>query len=234
MPLGCKNPPIKGIINLASRMENSSALPTESAYHGFNLAYRLACEQLVKIDDLKEQCHKSGAQYLEIDTGKAIIVEYLNRSYQVTLPDVDISLIDSPEEVPIKDKVLILHYLTRAKGTPIANRMISFKELPEGSNYFPTFSNRTVRPLLHHFGQEPHQLVDAAEKLGGYKVDYGDVAVTIKAFSHVPITLVLWWGDEEFAPSGSIIFDATIADYLSTEDITVLCETIVSKLVKSD
>ena len=215
-------------------MENSSALPTESAYHGFNLAYRLACEQLTKIDDIKQQCHKSGAQYLEIDTRKAIIVEYLNRSYQVTLPDVNISLINSLEEVPIKDKVLILHYLTQAKGTTIANKMITFKELPEGSNYFPTFSNRTVKPLLAHFGQEPHRLVDAAEKLGGYKVDYGDVAVTIKAFSHVPITLVLWGGDEEFAPSGSIIFDATISAYLSTEDITVLCETIVWKLVKSD
>jgi len=213
-------------------MENSSALPTESAYRGFELAYGLACEQLANIDDIKEQCHKSGARYLEIDAAKAIIVEYLNRSYQVTLPDVAISLIDSPEEVPIKDKVLILHYLTLAKGTPITNKMISFKELPEGANYFPTFSNRTVRPLLDHFGQEPHRLVDAAQKLGGYKVDYGDVAVTIKAFSRVPITLVLWRGDEEFAPSGSIIFDATISDYLSTEDITVLCETIAWKLVK--
>jgi hypothetical protein len=80
---------------------------------------------------------------------------------------------------------------------------------------------------------EPHRLIDAAAKLGGHKANYGDVAVTIKAFSYVPITLVLWRGDEEFAPSGSTIFDATISDYLSTEDITVLCETITWKLVKA-
>lgn len=215
-------------------MENrNSTLPTEGSYRGYELAYKLAREQLTRIDDIKEQCRKSGAQYLETDSQQVVIVEYLNRSYQVTFPNADISLIDNPEEVPIRDKVLILHYLTLAKGTPIANKMITFKELPEGSNYFPTFSKRTIKPLLDRFGNQPLRLVDAAARLGGHKADYGDVAVTIKAFSYVPITVVLWRGDEEFAPSGSIIFDATISDYLSTEDITVLCEIITWKLVKS-
>jgi hypothetical protein len=56
--------------------------------------------------------------------------------------------------------------------------------------------------------------------------------VNINAFDRVPTTLVLWRGDEELAPNGNILFDSNISDYLSTEDITVLCETIVWKLVK--
>jgi hypothetical protein len=56
--------------------------------------------------------------------------------------------------------------------------------------------------------------------------------VTINAFDRVPLTLVLWRGDEEVAPNGNILFDANISDYLSTEDVTVLSETIVWKLVK--
>ncbi|GAI27680.1 unnamed protein product, partial [marine sediment metagenome] len=71
-----------------------------------------------------------------------------------------------------------------------------------------------------------------AEKLGSHKADYGDVAVTINAFNYVPITLVLWRGDEEFNPEGNILFDSTISDYLPTEDINILCETISWKLVK--
>jgi len=43
---------------------------------------------------------------------------------------------------------------------------------------------------------------------------------------------VLWRGDEELAPNGNILFDANISDYLSTEDVTVLSETIIWKLVK--
>ncbi len=209
------------------------SLPSQGNYeYGYTQAYQLACEQLAKIDDVKQQCRKSGAQYLEIDSQRVIALDYLHRRYQVTLPDIDISLVDSAKEVPIRDKILILHYLTLAKGTPLANKMITFKELPGGANYLLPFSKRTIKPLVDHFGKEPYRLADAAGALGGHKADYGDAAATINAFPHVPITLVLWRGDEEFAPSGSIIFDATVSDYLPTEDITVLCETVIWKLVK--
>lgn len=200
--------------------------------YGYELAYKLAGEQLAKLDNIGQQCHKSGARYQVIDSQKIIILEYLNQSYQIVFPDIDISLIDSEEEVPIRDKILILHYFTQAKGTPITNKIITFRELPEGANYFPTFSKRAIKPLLDYFGREPERLIDTAEKVGGHKVDYGDVAVTINAFSYVPITLVLWQGSGEFAPEGNILFDSTISDYLPTYDITVLCETISWKLVK--
>ena len=207
-------------------------LPNQKNYeYGYKLAYKLACEQLGKVD-IEQQCHKSGARCLVIDSQKLVIVEYLNQSYQITLPDIEVSLVDSEAEVPIKDKILILHYLILAKGIPIANKFIAFKELPEGANYFPTFSKRSIEPLIDHFGREPHRLIEAAGKLGGRKVDYGDVAAAINGFSRVPVTLVLWQKDEEFPPRGNILFDATISDYLSTYDITVLCETITWKLVK--
>jgi hypothetical protein len=85
---------------------------------------------------------------------------------------------------------------------------------------------------LRYFGKEPDLLLNAAGQLGGQKADYGDTAVTINAFSRVPIMMVLWRGDEEFAPQGSVLFDATVSDYLPTEDITVLCETIAWRLIR--
>lgn len=209
------------------------SLPNQRHYeHGYELAYQLACEQLAKVDDIERLCRNSGTRYQVADSQKVIVLEYLNQSYLVALPDIDVSLAGSEAQVSIKDKILILHYLTLARGTPLSRELITFKELPEGSNYFRTFSQRVVKPLLGHFGNEPHRLVDAAERLGGHKADYGDVAVTIDAFSRVPITLVLWRGDDEFAPEGSIIFDSTISDYLSTHDVTVLCENIAWRLVK--
>ena len=208
------------------------SLPSQRNYtYGYELAYKLACQQLARLDDIDRQCRKSGAQRQLIDDQKVIILEYLNRSYQISFPDIDVSLVDSEEPVPLKDKLLILHYLTRAKGSPITNKIITYKELPEGANYFPIFTKRAIKPLLDNFAKKPHQLLDAAEKLGGHKADYGDVAVTINAFRRVPITLVLWQGDGEFAAEGSILFDSNISDYLSTEDITVLCETIAWRLV---
>lgn len=211
-----------------------SSLPHQGNYeYGYTQAYQLACEQLAKIDDIQRQCLRSGARYQETGSQQIITLQYLNRTYKVTLPDIDVSLTDSAEEVPLRDKALILHYLILAKGTPIADKLITFKELPEGINYFPSFSKRAIKPLVDRFGNEPHLLIDAAAILGGHKADYGDAAATINVFPYVPITLVLWRGDEEFPPSGSIMFDATISDYLPAEDISVLCQTISWKLVKS-
>jgi len=204
----------------------------DNSEYGYALAYKLACEQLLKIDNIEQQCDKCSARYQAADDKKSITLKYLNQWYLITLPDIEVSLVDSDEDIPIRDKILILHYVSKAKGTPNSNKIITYKELPEGNVYFPTFSKRTIKPLLSYFGNEPNLLVTAGENLGGRKADYGDVALTIDAFSHVPITLVLWQGDEELTPEGSIFFDANINDYLVTEDITVLCEIITWRLVR--
>ena len=211
-------------------MKKQHSSSHDSREQGLELPYKLAREQLAKISDIEEQCQKSGALYVGPNK---IIINYLNKPYHITLPDVEISLGDSKVEVPLKDKILILHYFTLATGTPSTDILITYKQLPGGVSYFPAFSKRAINPFVKHFGQKPELLIDIAAKLGGYKADQGDVSVTIDALNHVPITFALWKGDEEFAPSGNILFDANISDYLSTEDVTVLCETIAWKLVKS-
>ena len=197
---------------------------------GLQLAYELARKELAGTGNVEEQCRKGGVRYMAPDR---MIVDYLNGTYLVTIPDVEILLEGSKEEVPLRDKILILHYLTSAKGTPTAGVLVTYRQLPGGASYFPAFDQRAIQPLLRHFGKEPEVLVDAAAKLGGHKANYGDVSVTINGFPRVPVTLVLWRGDDELAPGGSILFDASISDYLSTEDISVLCEVITWRLIKS-
>jgi hypothetical protein len=46
------------------------------------------------------------------------------------------------------------------------------------------------------------------------------------------VGLVLWKGDEDFPPEGNILFDASVASYLPVEDIVILTEMVVWKLVK--
>jgi len=197
--------------------------------YAYELAYKLACEQLVGITDIEEQCRKAGTEY--ISSQKAIIIEHLQRSYQIGFPGGEVSLVDSEETVPMKDKILILDYFTRAKGTPLTGKSITYKELHDGINYYPTFSKRTIQPLVTHFGDAPEQLLKIAESLGGRKADCGDTAVTIDAFTRVPVTLALWRGDHEFPPEGSILFDSTVSDYLTNDDIHTLCEKIIWRLV---
>jgi hypothetical protein len=216
-------------------MNNSLlSMPGQKNYeYGYKFAYEIASQKLAEMGDVKPLCLNSGAEYKVIDSIPIITLDYLNRRYQIRLPEVAISLTDSGEEVPLKDKILLLHYLIQAKGTPLANKSIAYKELPEGISYFRTFHKRAIKPLVDNFGSQPKKLLNAAKEMGGVKADYGDVAVTVRAFRKVPITFVLWKGDEEFPPDGSILFDATVSDYLSIEDINVLSERIAWKLVRA-
>ena len=86
---------------------------------------------------------------------------------------------------------------------------------------------------MDSFSQEPAKLIEVGEKFGGRQADFGDAAVTINALPRVPVTFLVWRGDEEFGAEGNILYDSTITDYLPTEDIIVLSETITWKLVRN-
>jgi len=209
-------------------------LPSQRNYqYAYTQAYELACDELAKVQDIAQQCRRCGAEYRKTGSRRVITLEHLNRSYHITLPCVAVTPAASREAVPLKTRVLLLHYLLRAKGTPLSGTMITFKELPEGAVYFPTFAKRTLNPLTANFGEKPESLASVAGVLNGRPADYGDVAVTVGAFPYVPLVLVLWRGDSEFAPASSILFDATVTGYLPTEDIIITCEAAVWTLVKA-
>jgi hypothetical protein len=211
----------------------SISLPDQKNYDvAYGLAFKLAADKLAKSEDLEKQCRNSASTCQINGTSGKITVKYLNSTYRVSLPDIAISSESKGEEVELRDKILILHYLTGAKGTPLSGQLIAYQELHSGATYYPTFVKRAVRPLIDYFGQSPEKLLTISKDLGGYPVNNGDIAVTIPAFSRVPITLVIWKGDAEFPPNANILFDSTILDYLAAEDINVLCQTIVWHLVK--
>ncbi|MEL7562118.1 DUF3786 domain-containing protein [Dehalogenimonas sp. 4OHTPN] len=133
----------------------------------------------------------------------------------------------------ITDKLVILHYLVTADGTAATGNLITFKELPGGRAYYPTFGRRTVAPVLARYGDEPENLVISAEALGGEPAVFGDAAVSIQALPQAVIYWVVWIGDGDFEAEGAVLFDSSISHYLPTEDIAVLCQSIAAFLSAS-
>jgi hypothetical protein len=215
-------------------MERKPLVPPDNKdyKYGLETALKIAAQKLSSIN-LEEQCRRAGAELKPINGKRAVFIEYLNGCYQLTPPQTDVSPAGSQQPLKPREKLLILHYLIQADGSPLSGTKITYKEIPNGMTYFPTFYKRAVKPLLDNFGSKPHLLIDTAAKLGGCLEDYGDASITINAFRRVPVTIVLWCGDEELTTEGSILFDSTISGYLSAEDITVLCETIAWRLVKT-
>jgi hypothetical protein len=220
---------------LGCRMENRrlSAPQVKGYDQAYELSYQLACETLAATADIGAQCLKAGAEYYLTGPRPEIALQFLGRRHVIKLPGIDIIVPGSTETVTLRDKLLILHYLNTARGTPPNGIKVTFRDLPAGPVYFPTFAKRAVKPIVDAFGAAPLRLVTAATRIGGRQADIGDASVTIDAFPHVPITYVLWIGDDELPPQGNILYDANVSHYLPTEDVTVLTETITWKLVRS-
>jgi hypothetical protein len=160
-------------------------------------------------------------------------VTCMGKDFEVIYPDGNICNIkDKDEEVPLIWEILILHYLAGAKGTPLQEKMISFKELPGGSIYIDPFNKRTLKPLLKIFGNCPEMIIEIGKKFNGKKSSLGDYSITINAFPNIPITYVIWEGDDEFPPSGNVLFDASAPDYLHTEDYAYLASFTVYEMAK--
>jgi hypothetical protein len=98
--------------------------------------------------------------------------------------------------------------------------------------FYPAFQKEAITLLIENFAGDLPGFLKVTEQLGGVPVQRGHAGVCLPAFPKVPVTLVLWEGDEELPASGTILFDASVDAFLPVEDIIGLGSYCVHKLIK--
>jgi hypothetical protein len=160
-------------------------------------------------------------------------LDFIGRPHTVQWPEGKVQAMDTDLEVPLQEQGLILHYLNKADGSDVTGELITYREVPSGEFYYPAFVKRAEAPLITVFGRDVSRLIEAGKMIGGEaSSDMGDVALRVQAFPSVALTLVIWEGDDEFEPTGKILFDKNIQHYLSTEDVAVLSGMAVYRLMR--
>jgi hypothetical protein len=115
-------------------------------------------------------------------------------------------------------------------GIPTGN-WIAYREIQGASFYFSAFVKRAIDPLKKTFGTNIQGLVKAAVKLGGQAIPAGDAGFEFRVLPRIPVQLILWEGDAEFPAEANILFDETIGDILSPEDVAWLSGMLVYRLM---
>lgn len=168
----------------------------------------------------------------EVTEAAGFKIPFLTRSYRVSYPEFDFEdTADAGAEVPIQEQVLILHYMNAMQKTPVSGKWIAYREIPGAAFYYSSFVKRAIDPLKKVFGHNTASLPPAAEKIGGKSIDNGDVGYEFRVLPKVPLQLILWEGDDEFAPEANILFDETAGTYLSPEDAAWLAGMLVYRLI---
>lgn len=162
---------------------------------------------------------KSGVDFHD---GK-FIIPYFNRLYKLSYPEGEIEEADGMQGYPKYLRILLMHYLSQADGTGIADTWIAYRQLP-GANFFEQrFNNMCINPLTQAFGYDLEGFKRGGHALGGEPITRtGDAAFRFKALPNVVMCCILYLGDEEVQPSVNVLFDASAIAYLPTEDLSLL------------
>jgi Domain of unknown function (DUF3786) len=187
----------------------------------------------LKGNDPEQIAMRSGAAYIQGDHGNGVLsIDFLNKTIDISWPELVFSYGVERGEVPIQQQVLLLHYLNLPGAVKTSGEWIAYQEVPDGKFYLDAFVRRAKNPMVQGFGNNPKLLVELCKEVyGATPLDQGDVAVAIQALPLIPVALILWRGDDEFSPEGTILFDRTVSQVLSAEDIAWLAGMIIYPLL---
>lgn len=128
--------------------------------------------------------------------------------------------------------LMLLHYLDMADGSPLAGELIRFGDLPGGMVRGGGFDRDSERIFSRDWGARPPRLVErACRALGGRVVpSNADLCTVFDLFPLYPMTLKLWFADEEMPGSGRLLLDKSASHFLSVEDAVTAGDLLLEKL----
>jgi hypothetical protein len=191
-------------------------------------ARNLAVEKLSQ-EPFEVILKRSGFESPDADTFR---IPFLDRIYRVGFPRFEFEdMTKEKKEIPLQEQVLILHYMSAGEIPETSGHWISYREIPGAAFYFGAFVKRAVDPLKKIFGQNLSGFRNAAVKIHATAIENGDAAFEFKVLPAVPLQLILWKADDEFPAEANILFDSTIGQILSPEDVAWLAGMVVYRLM---
>ncbi len=197
----------------------------------YKSVFDMACADFLRLDP-STQCRNAGADYRGQGSAGSVDIPYFDEVITLGLPGFSFKS-SKDVNVTLVAKIIILHYLVRAPDMPLKDELVAYEDIPGARHYLPVFERRVTRPLALAFGYNRDAFVESGIALGGTKEDYGNASFTLTILPRVPVTFILWEGDEEFPPSVRTLFNPSVSAYLSLEDIVVLSKMAVTRIVKT-
>jgi hypothetical protein len=184
-------------------------------------------EQLEALEG-QATARRAGCRY-EAERGR-YIVRLLKTEYVVDVSGRRVASAADGSEAGFGEEVCILAYLMNSKDVPVGGKLTPGASLPGGQFFFRGPHKLPTERVEEAFGKSPEKLYGAGEEIGGRRCEFGDAAIELYVLPRVPMTIVVWGGDEEFAARASILFDETAAEQLPLDALWMAAHLAVKAL----
>ena len=192
---------------------------------------------LQSLDRLREDVRKKNPQIVAAHCDGILHEETLRFTYwgnaiSIRWPELE-AFDTAGEPLSVFDTAMLIFYLQTADGAPMADRWISFRELPGGGFYNQAFQGYSGNRVATTFGEKPDLFDEAAKSLDGWRLTgLADHAFAFQPLPRIRLATVLWPGDDEFPTKVSILFDASASHYMTTDGLALLGSGLTGRLIK--
>jgi hypothetical protein len=193
---------------------------------------------LRQLDVLRAEIQAVQPGRLAVNCGASLQDQQIHLTYwgqpvAISLPDLRARLLADGSECSVYDTGMLLYYLRQADGTPMADRWISYRELPGGSFYNQAFQGYSGDRLARTYGDVPEAYTNAAHALDGISLpDLPGIAFAFLPLPRIRLASILYPGDDEFPARASVLFDAAAGHYMTTDGLALLGAGLVGRLLK--
>lgn len=129
-------------------------------------------------------------------------------------------------------ELLILHYLDLADGTPLSGKEISFSQMESGMVRGGGIDQKCEMAICSIAELDECKVDYICARLGGEKVQSNaDITYRIPFLPRFPVTLKIWFPDDEFPASGRLLIDESADHYFTIEDAVTVAEILIDHII---
>ncbi|MBI5778351.1 MAG: DUF3786 domain-containing protein [Planctomycetes bacterium] len=207
----------------------------------YETSYKLACEKLAQLD-LADVAFNSSARLAD----GILSIELLGETFIISAESGSASggkdrgkniVTSSGREPKISEKILLLHYLVTADGSPLTREEATLEHIPGAAFYYPTYKARSIDLIVRRFAAAPAGFIKAVQSIGFNLTREGrQYRFKSLVLPNVPLSFVLWESDNSPEPAIEtlkVLYDTGITHYLPLEDIIIITEIIAHRIIKS-
>jgi len=190
-------------------------------------------KQLAELDT-DDVCRRSGVE--RTNDGAGLSLPVLGKQYRID-PAERTVLLEPPgssdKPAGFHLQLSAVNYLIRAQDVSLAGELVNEKQFPTGPLFFRGPHEMPTEKLEARFGTDKEAFEAAGRDVGGRPVPHGDTAVELPVFPRLPITVVLWLGDDEFPARVSYLFDRTANRHLLLDGLWSAAHVVRDELISA-
>lgn len=102
-----------------------------------------------------------------------------------------------------------LWYLVHAKEISFSGKLISPVNIRGGGMFFRGSHILPLEALAKRYGNDRQSFIQKGQELCAEILDFGDASLRLFPMPRILVTIILWFGDDEFSPRADLLLDSS-------------------------